>query len=230
MADQFPAPGAKALRDRRRHDLAETIGLVVLIWCAFCLRVYHLAGQSLWPDEAYSYAVSHWTLADVWASLRIDNVPLYTILLGAWQVAAGSSEFALRYPSVIASTPAVLLVYRLGRHLLDTWSGFVAAALLAISPYQLYYAQEARMYSLLGTLGLLSSWLFLKWASAPPRRVLSGRYRLTAGFYTLATMERLGRPGDDAVNVVVDVTDRQPVGLPGRLLHLLSAALRLDDT
>jgi hypothetical protein len=195
IADQVSAPGTRVLRDRRRHDLAETIGLVALIWCAFCLRVYHLAGQSLWPDEAYSYAVSHWTLADVWASLRIDNVPLYTILLGVWQIAAGSSEFALRYPSVIASTPAVLLVYRLGRHLLDTWSGFVAAALLAVSPYQLYYAQEARTYSLLGTLGLLSSWLFLRWASAPPRRVLAAQgllygallYTHFAALFILAT-------------------------------------------
>lgn len=193
--DQAPAAGARALPNRRKQDRGETIGLVLLLWCAFCLRVYHLTRQSLWPDEVYSYAVSHWTLAELWAHLRIDNVPLYTVLLGAWQVAAGSGELALRYPSVIASTLAVPLVYRLGQRLLGSRSGFAAAALLTVSAFQLYFAQEARMYSLLGTLGLLSSWLFLKWASAPPRRVLVAQgllygallYTHFAALFVLAT-------------------------------------------
>jgi hypothetical protein len=50
----------------------------------------------------------------------------------------------------------------MGRHLFDTMAGFLAAFLAAISPLYLWYSQEARMYTMLTFLCLLSSYLLLK--------------------------------------------------------------------
>jgi hypothetical protein len=53
-------------------------------------------------------------------------------------------------------------MYRIGRHLLGTMAGLLAALLTAISPLYLWYSQETRMYTMLAFLCLLSSYLLLK--------------------------------------------------------------------
>jgi mannosyltransferase len=150
--------------------------LVFLAWGAFAYHLLDLTRQSLWPDEVYSLVVSGWTLEQTWHDLIGDHVPLYTIVLGGWRYATGSSELSLRYFSVICATLSVPLVVVLARRLLDPASGFVAGILLAISPFQLYYAQEVVTYAFFGTLVLLSSWVYLRRTADP-----SGKALLVAG-------------------------------------------------
>ncbi len=146
---------------------------LLLIWGAFAYRTWNLTRQSLWPDEVYSLDVSKWSLAETWTALVSDHVPLYTIVLGGWRSFAGSSEFSLRYLSVICATLAVSLAIVLARRLLNSApASYVAGFFLAISPFQLYYAQEVVTYAFLGAVGLLSSWVFLRWVAKPPWRVL----------------------------------------------------------
>jgi hypothetical protein len=144
---------------------------VALVGLAFGIRLFHLTSQSLWPDEAYSVVVSHWPVARLVSDLRADNVPLYTLLLGGWQAVAGESEFSLRFFSVLCAIPTIPLVYVVGKRLLGAGLALVAAALLAVSPWHVYYSQEVRMYALVGTLGLLASWAYLccRWPSGRMR-------------------------------------------------------------
>jgi mannosyltransferase len=209
--------------------------LALLVLSAFFLRTSYLTRQSLWPDEVYSYVVSHWSLAEISSGLRVDNVPLYTLLLGGWQVFAGSSEFSLRYLSVVISTLAVPLGFALGRRLLGSTAGFVAALLLAISPFQLYFAQEIRMYALVGTLAFASSWVLLRWMCHPPRRVLAVQgllyaaliYTHFAGFFVLAThlcillLSRLSHKAFAVHDTVPKATWRWVLALGGGLLFFL---------
>lgn len=82
--------------------------------------------------------------------------PLYFLLMQAWIQGAGRSEFALRFPSVVAATLILPLIYALGCSLLSAETGLWAALSAAISPYYLWYAQEARMYTWLVVLSLAS--------------------------------------------------------------------------
>jgi sulfur transfer complex TusBCD TusB component (DsrH family) len=84
----------------------------------------------------------------------------------------GSNEFSLRYLSVLLSILSVPLVVAIGKRFVNSMVGYAAAMLLAVSPYQIYYAQEVRMYSLLGTLALLSSWIYLRWMAIPSTLIL----------------------------------------------------------
>ncbi|HUX87842.1 MAG TPA: glycosyltransferase family 39 protein, partial [Chloroflexota bacterium] len=119
----------------------------------------------------------------------------YTLLLGGWRPLVGVSAFSLRYFSAFFSTLSVPLTLILARRFLRPAAAYLAAVLVAISPFQLYYAQEVVMYSLLGALALLSSWLLLRWAAHPNlgvvllQSVLYGAMAYThyAGLFVLAT-------------------------------------------
>jgi hypothetical protein len=91
---------------------------------------------------------------------------------------AGDSEFSVRFLSVCFGVLLVPLVYRLGAALFsardeDTqegqFSGLVAAALVVVSPFLVYYSQEARNYIVVTLWSALAT--FALWrACAPPGR------------------------------------------------------------
>jgi uncharacterized membrane protein len=117
-----------------------------------------LGEHSLWVDELFSirYArLSPWALlADVAAN---DNhPPLYYLLLHVWVLLFGESEFAVRSLSVIFGVLTVAVVYRFGTALYDERTGVLAAFVLAIASFSIYWSQEARMYSLLPLLAAVS--------------------------------------------------------------------------
>jgi hypothetical protein len=78
----------------------------------------------------------------------------------AWSNIAGTSEFALRFPSAWFGVLAVGLVYRLGRELrLTTAARTAAAVLMALSPFGLLHSREMRMYGMLLALTMASTLL-----------------------------------------------------------------------
>jgi mannosyltransferase len=123
------------------------------------LRFYQLAGQSLWSDEGNSVALARAGLAEIAARTALDiHPPLYYWLLHGWMWLTGDSEVAVRALSASASLLLVAVICRLGRRLFGDRASLVAAFAAAVSPFQVYYAQEARMYALLALLGGLTIW------------------------------------------------------------------------
>jgi mannosyltransferase len=133
------------------------------------MRLAFLGRQSLWYDEAFSLAVARADWPIFWAALLTDGVhpPGYYLALKAALALFGSSEFALRFMSVVAGTLAVPLMDRLGRALGGRRWGMAAALLLAINPFALWYAQEARMYSLLLCLIIAGGYAFRRLLARP---------------------------------------------------------------
>ncbi len=136
--------------------------LVGLILLAFAIRVYHLDFQSLWRDEVDSVIFAQRDIPALVANFvrTGENGPLYFLVLHHWISLTGISEFSLRFFSVAFGVLTIPLVYLFGRRLLDGSIGLLAAFLVALSPYHVWYSQEARMYSLVAFLALLSLHLF----------------------------------------------------------------------
>lgn len=82
--------------------------------------------------------------------------PFYYLLMNVWTRIFGETEFTLRFPSVIFSTLSIILIFKLVKELYDERIALYAALLSSIAPYGIYYAQEAKMYSMLWFLGILS--------------------------------------------------------------------------
>jgi len=134
----------------------------VLILLAFTLRVHDLAGKGLTYDEAASVAFATPDVATIVTYPQkaiYESPPLFYLALHGWQALAGRSEFAVRYFSVAWGVLLVPLIYALGRRLFHQAIGLLATIVAALSVIQVYYAQEARMYTLAPFLTVLSVWL-----------------------------------------------------------------------
>ncbi|HID86513.1 MAG TPA: hypothetical protein EYP55_03935, partial [Anaerolineae bacterium] len=152
---------AEALRPMKREVPSRWIVLALLI-LALALRFYRLDAQSLWYDEGTSVALAGRSLATITRHAAADiHPPFYYYLLHLWVIPFGTSEAAVRALSALAGTALVALTFLLGRRLFGTTAGLVAALLSALSPFQVYYSQETRMYILVALLGALSVYLFL---------------------------------------------------------------------
>jgi hypothetical protein len=145
--------------------------LALITGLAGVLRFNSLAAKSFWFDEGVSVAIARldwYNFARIlWR--REANMSLYYFLLHHW-LHFGGSEYFVRALSVLFAIASVPAIYLLGRRLFDPRVGLTAAALLAVNAYHVQYSQEARSYSLMVLLCLLSSLYFLKCLDEPSGR------------------------------------------------------------
>ena len=90
------------------------------------------------------------------------HVPLYFIGLHFWISFFGNSEVALRAMSAVFGILSVLVIYWVGCALFNRRVGLISSLLSTISLFHIQYSQEARPYSLLLLLSLLSFLFFIK--------------------------------------------------------------------
>ncbi len=162
-------------------------GLASITLAALGLRLLRLDFQPLWWDEGWSLYFSSTSLADLLHATAVDiHPPFYYLLLKLWTALFGVSPVAVRLLSVFIGTASVPLFYLAGRRLLGNRGGLLAASLLAISPFHVYYSQEVRMYGLVTLLGLAAYWFALKLAGPGWRSIAWLGYVLaaTAALYT----------------------------------------------
>jgi mannosyltransferase len=147
--------------------------ILALTLVAFALRVFQLDKQSFWYDEAFSVYLAHFDLTTITARTAADiQPPLYYYLLNLWMPFAGDSEFAVRFVSLFFGVLTIPLMYVSARRLYLTPApsptrrgegvGIFAALIAAFSALYVWYSQEARMYTLITFLGLLSSYALLR--------------------------------------------------------------------
>lgn len=153
--------------------------LLALILLA-CARVFwQLGANDLWWDESLSLQRAeqplgpllrgHLVMYDgISSATTIDQHPFfYFLLLGGVVRSAGESEFAVRWLSAAAAVlfvPAMWLFARLfvRRGAFPAGAPLWGALLAAVSPFFLWYGQEARAYSLWAALALLCTYLLLR--------------------------------------------------------------------
>jgi len=134
--------------------------LAIVVVGAF-LRIYHLGTQSFWQDEVFSVALAKMTLPQmVQATAQNVNPPFYYFLLHYWMMIFGTSDSAIRLLSALFGILAIPTIYVVGRQLFNKEAGLLAALILALSSFNIWYSQEARMYSLMVLLALLSMYFF----------------------------------------------------------------------
>ena len=154
--------------------LAPLVLLLALLLLGTWLRVHNLDAFSFWTDEGLTPARSGYPLAQILRNeIVIQGVvttdthpPLYYLIIAVTRRLFGLSDFAFRYPSVLFGVLLIPLLYQFGRALLSSQTpsplgrgtatggpaitlGLLVALLATVNPLQVYYSQEARMYTLL---------------------------------------------------------------------------------
>jgi cellulose synthase/poly-beta-1,6-N-acetylglucosamine synthase-like glycosyltransferase/4-amino-4-deoxy-L-arabinose transferase-like glycosyltransferase len=148
----------------RLHELVSAdraiARIAALTALALTLRLALVAVQSLRLDESLSLAEARLPFGTMVRNLFTWDVhpPLYYTVMHGWVALAGTSEIALRIPSVLFGTAAVPLLYLVARRLTSERGATMAAALGAASPFWVWHSDEARMYTLLLALSLAALW------------------------------------------------------------------------
>ncbi len=193
--DLSSPPGAVAApppaSGRRVRADADWLIIGALVAVAAALRFATLTHQSLWFDEAQAVHEMHLSLGamlSTW-SANEPNPPLYFVAAWLWTHVFGAGAGGLRSFSAVVGIVTVPLVYLAGRELVSRRASLFAAGLVTLSPFMIWYSQEAREYALLAALSAASLIFFARlWTGPGTRRdliwwtVLSGLALLTQYF------------------------------------------------
>jgi hypothetical protein len=160
MRSHAPAAGRLDSARWRRPELWLLAGLTAL---GAVLRFATIASQSFWLDEATTVHEVSLRFGAMIHSIRLNETtpPLYFAVAWVWSKLFGTGEAGLRSLSAIAGSALIPVTFLCGRELVSRWAGLVAAAFATVSPFMIWYSQEARSYALFALFCALS---LLFWA------------------------------------------------------------------
>lgn len=164
------APGSAGTTRRAGRQLPSWLVAGIPAVAALVVGGYRLGGASLWRDEAYTLDVAQRSTGQIFnLLLHVDAVhgPYY---LGMHVVVRlfGTSEVALRLPSLVATSLAAGILALLGRRLArasglpaPAATGLLAGLLQVAAPQTTYYAQDARPYGLVTLFAVAATYLLI---------------------------------------------------------------------
>lgn len=121
------------------------------------LRFFNLGRQGLFFDEAWSWAVAELPLVEIIKFSFYDPHPiLYYALLKGSLLIFPETQAGLRILSLLCSIASLIIIMFFANRWFGVQAAIFAGFFMALSTFDLYYAQDVRMYTLLGLLWLLS--------------------------------------------------------------------------
>jgi mannosyltransferase len=173
-----------------RSEFVLAAGLAGL---ALLLRLHGLSDKPFWYDEVLTWGRAKLPLAElVVNALKHKHFPTYFLLVAPFY-SAHHPEWMLRLPSALFGAACVFLVARIAIAVRGPWAGVVAGLLMALSPIEVQFAQEARAYTLISCLVLTAVWGLVAVAQGSERATSpDGRTASTRGAWIAYTLGTLG--------------------------------------
>ncbi|HYC79518.1 MAG TPA: glycosyltransferase family 39 protein [Candidatus Binatia bacterium] len=140
------------------------LSLILVLIVSAILRLYNNTAVALWHDEAFSALYIKYSWGEMIHRIILDvHPPLYYFVLRFWSYVFGSTLFSLRALSILFGVLTVWAGYAFVKKAFKNENlALLAGLFLAINPFQIQYALEARMYTLGTFLALFGSWLLLR--------------------------------------------------------------------
>ncbi|MCP5100541.1 MAG: hypothetical protein GY943_33750 [Chloroflexi bacterium] len=150
--------------------------LIFIVLAAFWLRLHHIDAFSFWTDEGLTSLRSGYSISDILSNriliqdgITKDTHPgFFYLIIHFTRQLWGESDFAFRFPSTLAGILLVPLMFQFGRRLHSMQLGLLAALLTAVNPLYIWYANEARMYTIFVLLAAGASYVL--WQALTLRR------------------------------------------------------------
>ncbi len=176
---------------KAKRKMFDGVNAVILIFIvAIGLRFAGITFDSMWLDEGYQTMVDAigvkpealevlrpqpfiYSLGEprspeaLLKNFRLVDPlcpPLYFLMLNRWMTVFGTTDLPIRAMSAIISIASLAVLYFGTRKLLGPKVALCALLLQAVSPFDITYAQEARMYSLVmltSSISCISYFLFI---------------------------------------------------------------------
>jgi hypothetical protein len=145
--------------------------VIPVLLIAFWLGARELDAKVVWADEVITLrhigAAFYGPLSPfgIWERVGTHDAwqaPGYFMLLNGWGRVTGWEPAGLRAMSLMFGVLSIAWTYRLGSDIASRRMGLYAAAILAISPFFVYYMQEMRVYTLFTFLSVAEIWIYLR--------------------------------------------------------------------
>ncbi|GLQ96290.1 glycosyltransferase family 39 protein [Dyella mobilis] len=154
-------------------DIAWMLGIALL---GLIVRLFRIDHQPFWLDEALTWQRIHLGLSGLVSdSFTNRHMPTYFLLLQLISPLGHGNDGWLRIPSALFGAASAGVVFAIARRLGGRGAGMVAGLLMALSPLQVQYGQEARSYTLVTLLITVALWGLLRLAQDAPRAALDIR-------------------------------------------------------
>jgi len=178
------------------------VWMLVVVGIGLLLRLIHIGHQPFWLDEALTFQRIHLDLPDlVNDSFANRHMPSYFLLLQLL-VPYGPGAALLRIPSALLGALSAGMVFAIARRVGGRNAGVIAGLLMAFSPLQVQYGQEARSYTLVTLLITTALWGLVRLAQDAKRASLTIRQHGFDGWgwacYLMGTIGALDVLGDAA--------------------------------
>ncbi len=158
---ELAAAGTGVPASSHAPDRAQQIVMATVVVAGFVLRWWDLGGPVATFDESFTGSYSHLPLGQIPAALRENDAhPPLDYFVRHFFGRVGDTA-ALRVPSAVFACAALLVVvwWMWDRG----WFGVAMVALTSLSPFQLLYAHQARMYALAILCGTAAAALAERW-------------------------------------------------------------------
>lgn len=133
------------------------MGLLILIGLELRLVFIDLP---LWYDEAQSVLIAKMSfpqgINNYLLNVDLQHTPFYFYILHFWIYLFGESDIALKILSLIFSLLSIPYSYKLAKNFVDEKFALIAPLFLVFNTFNIVYATEVRMYSIILFLTLLS--------------------------------------------------------------------------
>jgi mannosyltransferase len=178
-------------------DVAWMLGILLL---GLVVRLFRIDHQPFWLDEALTSQRVHLDMGGMIAdSFTNRHMPTYFLLLQLIAPFAQSGDAWLRIPSALFGAMSAGVVFAIARSIGGRGAGMIAGLLMALSPLQVQYGQEARSYTLVTLLITIALWGLLRLAQQPARASVDLRHAdserwgwATYAFGTIGALDVLG--------------------------------------
>ena len=142
-----------------RPRISKIISALLLFFFALGLRVYDLADESLWMDELRQVSYYPHPFQQIIYDAASQSQPPLDYWIGHLVHYFASSDFAVRLPAAFFGAGSVLMIVLIVSRLCSWPISLFFGLIGAILPFNLYYSQEARPYSIAVFLFLCVLWL-----------------------------------------------------------------------
>ena len=158
-----------------KFSVRDIAWLLIVVFIGLTARLLHLDSQPFWLDEALTYQRIHLGLDSlINDSFSNRHMPSYFLMLQALSQFDSDNAW-LRIPSALFGTLSVGVVFAVARRVAGRPAAIVAGLLMAMSPLQVQYGQEARSYTLVTLLIVVALWGLVRLAQDPLRAALDFR-------------------------------------------------------
>lgn len=162
----------------RKWSAGDIAWILFVLCISLAARLLHIERQPFWLDEALTFQRIHLgtgsLIADSYAN---RHMPSYFLLLQLISQLGIGNTLLLRIPSALFGALSVGMVFAIARRIGGHGAAIVAGLLMALSPLQVQFGQEARSYTLVTLLITIALWGLVRLAQDPVRAALDIRHR-----------------------------------------------------